>query len=87
MNVLNTKMLEWFVCGCIILLLSLGAHQRNVTWGSDLALWEDCVKKSPLKERPHHNLGFAYYELGRWDEAQRAFEEALRLNPEYALSM
>ena len=87
MSLLKNKVLEWFIFVCIILLLSFGAHQRNVIWGNDVALWEDCVKKSPQKERPHHNLGFAYYELERWDEAQSAFEEALRLNPRYSLSM
>jgi tetratricopeptide (TPR) repeat protein len=33
---------------------------------------------SSKKERTHHHLGFAYYELGRWDEAKEEFEKALQ---------
>ncbi len=87
MNLLKGKTLEWFILVSIILLLSFGAHERNVIWGSDVALWQDCIQKSPRKERPYHNLGFAFYELKRWDEAQRSFEEALLRNSRYALSM
>jgi len=32
-------------------------------------------------------LGYAYHEQGRMDDAQEEYEEALDLNPYYALSM
>jgi len=70
----------------VILALSIGAYLRNDAWSSEFALWRDCVRKSPNKERPYHNLGYAYYTAGRYDEAKREFETALRLNPRYALS-
>jgi tetratricopeptide (TPR) repeat protein len=76
----------WLVLTCVVLLLAMWAHDRNRTWRSELGLWTDCVRKSPGKERPQHNLGFAYYELGRLDEARQAFERALGINPRYALS-
>jgi len=32
--------------------------QRNAVWSDEIALWQDVVKKSPNKVRPHVNLGF-----------------------------
>ena len=87
MKKIAEKLVDWFIPFGIILLLSVGTYQRNSIWNSELELWKDCVKKSPQKERVHHNLGFVYYELGRWDDAEEEFEEALRLNPRYALSL
>ncbi len=81
------KSLEWFIPLGMILLFSVVTYQRNSIWNSELELWRDCVKKSPQKERVHHNLGFVYYEMERLDDAEEEFEQALRLNPRYALSM
>jgi tetratricopeptide (TPR) repeat protein len=81
------RFVEWFIPLGVILLLAVWTYQRNATWNSELGLWKDCAKKSPQKDRVHNNLGFAYLELGRLDNAEEEFEEALRLNPRYALSM
>src|SRR4030043_720211 len=82
---IGTKV-EWVLFFFLILSLSLWTYQRNDLWNSEIELWKDCVRKAPGKERVHHNLGFVYYELGRWDDAKMEFEEALRLTPDYALS-
>jgi tetratricopeptide (TPR) repeat protein len=87
MKKFNGGITDWFLLFLIIFLLFMGAYQRNSLWKSDLELWKDCVKKSPQKERTHHNLGFAYFELEQWEDAEGEFEEALRLNPHYSLSM
>ena len=71
----------------IIVALAMGAHARNSLWKDEIELWKDCIKKAPQKERIHHNLGYAYYEAGRWEDAQGEFEKALTLNPRYTLSM
>lgn len=76
----------WLIPFFIIVPLSVWTYQRNSVWKSELDLWQDCVKKSPLKGRAHHNLGFVYYEMGRLEEAQRELEKSIRLNPDYALS-
>jgi len=70
----------------IVIVLVFGTYARNSLWGSEIEFWKDCVKKAPRKERTHHNLGYAYYESGRLEEARKEFEEALTLNPDYALS-
>ena len=85
MERIKGEAIDWFILLCIVLPLFLGTYQRNSLWNSEVGLWKDCVSKSPHKERAHHNLGFAYHELGRWDDAQQEYEEALSLNPYYSL--
>jgi hypothetical protein len=58
------EVVDWFILSFIVIFLFLGTYQRNLVWNSEVELWKDCVKKSPEKERTHHNLGFAYHELG-----------------------
>ncbi len=86
---MRERVKEWItgsILLAIIAVLAFGAHARNFLWENEIDLWKDCVKKAPLKERPHHNLGYAYYEAGQWEEAQGEFERALALNPHYTLS-
>ena len=71
------------VIGALII-ASVCTYKRNKVWRDDLSLWADCVRKSPLKERPHNNLGIALKNQGRLDEAVDAYRESIRINPEYA---
>jgi tetratricopeptide (TPR) repeat protein len=87
MNRLIAKAVDGLLLCAFILPLSLWTYQRNGLWTNEMAFWKDCIKKAPRKERVHHNLGFVYYELGHLDDAGREFEEALRFNPDYALSL
>lgn len=62
---------------------SATAYARNGVWGDILALWEDNVRKSPEKARPHHSLGSAYLHMGRAQEAIRELEAATRIEPTF----
>lgn len=44
-----------------------------------ISIWEDAARKSPLKPRPHMNLGAAYLDARRLDEAITEFHNAIRL--------
>lgn len=55
--------------------------QRNDAYASETALWEDTVQKSPNKARVHNNLGMAYLQAQRHDEARKEFLTALELDP------
>lgn len=44
-------------------------YARNQVWTSELALWEDVVKKAPDKAIGYHNRGLAYSKLGYMEEA------------------
>ena len=62
------------------------AQSRNQVWNDRIALWEDTVRKSPGKARPHFQLGYAYFEAGRCGEAVRQYQEVARIQgPAYDL--
>ncbi len=69
----------------VLLLLAFSGitYARNAVWKNETSLWEDVVRKSPDKARPHNNLGYFYMRDGRLDEAYKELLTALRLNPDY----
>jgi tetratricopeptide (TPR) repeat protein len=58
---------------------------RNTVYRSEVALWEDSVRKSPVRARGWNNLGYAYQQAGRFRDAEAAYLRALRIDPGYAL--
>ena len=44
--------------------------------------WEATARVSPDKARVHNNLGYAYAQAGRRDEAQHEYRRALQLDPQ-----
>ena len=70
--------------GSVLLLaivLSSATYARNSVWRSKIALWEDAVAKNPAASRPHENLGVAYREQERYDDALREYLIARDLEP------
>ncbi|MEO8059164.1 MAG: hypothetical protein ABI671_12620 [Burkholderiales bacterium] len=59
---------------------------RGLDYASEVRLWQQTARASPLKARAFNNLGFAYSAAGCALEAETAYREALRLNPGYALA-
>ena len=74
---------RWWLPVFLALGVAAGActHQRNRDYRSELALWEDTVRKAPQNARAHSNLGSIFLEAGRVDEAIQALMEAERLDP------
>ena len=66
-----------------LLLLVAATLARNHDYRSEIALWEATVRQSPAKARPWNNLGYAYALSGDRDRARHAFQQAVRLKPEY----
>ena len=64
----------------VLLLVGLGhaTYLRNSAWKSEETLWADASMKAPDQFRPHHNLGVAYQQQGRLQEAIDEFERALK---------
>lgn len=69
------------VLGAVAVVLAILTYQRNQLWGSDTALWEDTVRKSPGKSRAHFQLAHTYDAQGRCLEAVTQYAEAARLEP------
>lgn len=55
---------------------------RNHDYRSEIALWQSTVLQSPNKARAHNNLGYAYAQAGRTEEARRAYFCARWLAPQ-----
>lgn len=62
---------------CIIVLFSVITFQRNHVWNSEIALWEDVLKRSPNKARVHLSLGTAYARAGQYDRAHMYMTNAI----------
>lgn len=69
-------------CGAIALALAAATAARNHDYRSNLALWADTVAKRPLNPRAHQGLAEALEAAGRFDEAIRVRQEAIRLLPD-----
>ncbi len=69
----------------VVLVVSLSGltAARNGVWTTELALWQDAVRKNPRSPRTHNNLGKAYYERGHWEPAVRHFEKSVAAIPQY----
>ena len=72
--------------GVVILALCVGTVQRNKVWSSSIALWTDCIEKSPANYLAHNSLGRAWREEKEFDKAIACFREAVRVNPDYHLA-
>ncbi len=68
----------------VVLVFSVASYRRNAIWKDEITLWQDVVKKSPHKARPHYNLGTAYLNQGDLAWALDHFQKAIQLNPRYA---
>lgn len=68
-----------FIAICVVLALSMAAFARNRVWRDAVALWSDAALKSPMKARPHMNLGSQYIGKKQYDLAIEEFNKVLTL--------
>lgn len=68
----------------IISIISLITFHRNHIWIDEITLWRDAVKKSPVKARPHNELGrsISIDNKALIEEAIGEFLMAIRLDPQ-----
>jgi hypothetical protein len=62
-------------------LFAIASVWRQLDYRSEIALWESDVGKAPWNARAHNNLGYAYQQAGRIDEARREYQAAELLAP------
>lgn len=56
----------------------------NRAWCSEMALWERGIRSDPASSHSTYMLGVAYRQAGRMEDARKALERAIELNPEYS---
>jgi len=57
--------------------------RRNRDYRSELAIWTRTIADCPGNARAYGNLGRAYLQLGRWEDAIAACQQELALAPNY----
>ncbi len=70
------------VGSAVLLALAVLTLVRNTQYQSEVALWEDAVRKAPHNARARVNLGYAYELSGDLDKAEHEYRSALDLNPQ-----
>jgi Flp pilus assembly protein TadD len=78
--------LQAAVVALIAIAFAARTWARNLDWQNNLTLFQAAVEAEPESAKAHHNLGVTLQELGRADEANIQFREALRVFPGYAES-
>ena len=66
------------------LLVGYATKIRNKVWSSELAFWQDVVKKNPNKARGYNNYAVALSESGANKAAMENFKKSSELDPTYA---
>ncbi len=61
--------------------LGIGLAKRNALYRSPIDLWRDAAQKAPESARARINLGYAYLDEDRLDEAEAALEAGLERAP------
>ncbi len=83
---LEPKSATRVAAGAVLLLAPLSALgiatiRRNRVYHSPLAMWQDVADKQANSARAHNNLGHAFFEQDRLDEAIAEYRRAFELDP------
>ncbi len=74
----------WGALPLVVLGTAVAAMERNDVYRTPLSLWLDTAHKVPDNPRALNNLGLAYLDVGRVDDAIRSLTEAVELVPKDA---
>lgn len=69
------------VSACVVVAFGAATFTRMDVWKDEVAFWEDTARKSPGQDKAHLNLGYAYEMRGRFADAEKAYEAAVRIYP------
>ncbi len=75
------------LAAAVVLLFCVLTLQQARAYRDERTLWADTLEKNPESWMAHNNLGKLLLDAGNLDEAQPHFEEAHRLNPQFALAL
>ena len=68
----------------VLLMLGVATWTRAGVYGTTETLWRDTLAKNSNAWVAHYNLGVALQQVGRIEESIAHYEQALRINPDYA---
>jgi protein O-mannosyl-transferase len=65
----------------VLLAEATATYERNLLWGSEIAIWKDTAEKSPRKLRPRYQLAMADFHAGACADSVDEFQKASTLEP------
>lgn len=68
----------------LLLFIAMSAvltFRRNEVWKTEVSLWSDAARKSPLKARPHFSLGACHLRAGDAAKAADEYRKTLEIEP------
>ena len=70
----------------VIVLTALGicTHRQVSFWNNSITLFSHAIEVTQNNYIAYNNLGVAYGNLGRYQEAIEAYKQAIRIKPDYA---
>lgn len=55
---------------------------QSMMWEEAIFRWQKVLEQDPQSAAAHNNLAVAYERQGRWEDAEREYQQALSLAPE-----
>jgi protein O-mannosyl-transferase len=76
------------VAACVLLIataagLGVRTVSRNSDWRSELTLWQSAEKVEPRNVNVTHGLGYAYYQMKDYGNAERYFRKTIEIDSKY----
>ena len=84
LGALNLKPLRPYIVSLLIVICALlcaSTIRQNYVWRDPVTFYKYTLRFSPQSARVHTNLGVAYSNLKLYEEAEREYLEAIRLDP------
>ncbi|MCX8037692.1 MAG: tetratricopeptide repeat protein [Candidatus Sumerlaeia bacterium] len=75
---------RWLSVGavaCLAVILGAMTHARNRDYRSEIALWDDVIRKRPDNPRAYLNRAYACQKIKAWDQAIADCDKAVELAP------
>ncbi|MCJ7774059.1 MAG: tetratricopeptide repeat protein, partial [Desulfobacterales bacterium] len=75
------NMMLTMLAGAVLLCFMICTVLQTGYWKNDIALFQHALKVTDNNWPSHYNLGVAWYERGKFDEAVLQFEQVLKIKP------
>jgi len=84
---LKNRKIFYIICAVVLVTLPILTYERNKVWKDEIALYLDCLQKSPNKYRVHYNLAHEYERLFEMDKAIHHYRIAIDSKPNNTASI
>lgn len=69
---------------CLLSFYSFLTIRQNIFWREPISFYERTLKYAPNSLKVHYNLGIAYKDINKNEEAVASYKKAIEINPDFA---